>query len=102
MASRRASFTSLSFLRENASPGRLAGAWSASAALHSGQRLAKPGLSGFNSNSSEQTMQTLIGKAITVSRKNTVMIADEIGRFQGAEVPMNSLLKQNVTSNDSC
>jgi len=32
--------------------------------LHSGHRLAKPGLSGFSSNSSEQTVQTLIGNTI--------------------------------------
>ena len=38
---------------------------STSGALHSGQRLAKPGLSGFSSNSSEQIAQTLIGKAIS-------------------------------------
>jgi hypothetical protein len=36
-----------------------------SGALHSGQRLAKPGLSGLSSNSSEQMAQTLTGKAIT-------------------------------------
>jgi len=36
----------------------------ASGSLHSGQRLAKPGLPGFSSNSSEQTTHTLIGKAI--------------------------------------
>jgi hypothetical protein len=35
-----------------------------SASLHSGQRLAKPGLSGFNSNSFEQMLQTLMGKAM--------------------------------------
>jgi hypothetical protein len=35
-----------------------------SGALHSGQRLAKPGLSGFNSNSSEQMVQTLMGNGI--------------------------------------
>src|SRR3984885_12394695 len=39
---------------------------SASGSLHSGQRLAKPGLSGFSSNSSEQTTQTLIGKGMSV------------------------------------
>jgi hypothetical protein len=34
--------------------------------LQAGQRLAKPGLSGFSSNSSEQRAQTLMGKAIEV------------------------------------
>jgi hypothetical protein len=32
--------------------------------LQAGQRLAKPGLSGFNSNSSAQTVQIFVGKAI--------------------------------------
>src|ERR1700691_5780520 len=36
----------------------------ASGALHSGQRLAKPGLFGRSSNSSPQTAQVLIGNAI--------------------------------------
>jgi len=35
-----------------------------SGVLQSGQRLAKPGLSGFNSNSSEQMAQTLMGKGM--------------------------------------
>jgi hypothetical protein len=35
-----------------------------SGVLHSGQRLAKPGLSGFSSNSCEQRVQTLIGNTI--------------------------------------
>ncbi len=36
----------------------------ASGALHSGQRLAKPGLSGLSSNSSSQTAQILIGNGM--------------------------------------
>jgi hypothetical protein len=36
----------------------------ASGSLHAGHRLAKPGLSGFSSNSSEQMAQILMGKAI--------------------------------------
>ena len=45
--------------------GRLATASSAdSGSLHAGQRLAKPGLPGLSSNSSEQTTQTLMGNAI--------------------------------------
>ena len=39
---------------------------SASGALQAGQRLAKPGLPGFSSNSSEQTAHTLMGKAISI------------------------------------
>jgi len=35
-----------------------------SEALHAGQWLAKPGLSGFNSNYSEQMAQTLMGNFI--------------------------------------
>jgi hypothetical protein len=38
-----------------------------SGSLHAGQRLAKPGLSGFSSNSSLQTEHTLIGNAILLS-----------------------------------
>src|ERR1700760_4013060 len=58
MASRRASFISLFAL-----------SWSglvpsSSGSLHAGQRLAKPGLSGLSSNSSEQTTQTLMGNAM--------------------------------------
>jgi hypothetical protein len=37
-----------------------------SGVLQAGQRLAKPGLSGFSSNSSEQTAQTLMGKAMEI------------------------------------
>jgi hypothetical protein len=33
-----------------------------SGSLHAGQRLAKPGLSGFSSNSFEQTAQILMGE----------------------------------------
>jgi hypothetical protein len=64
MACRLAAFASLSFLRSSASMGRLVMGSTDSSALHSGQRLAKPGLSGFSSNSSEQMAQTLIGKGI--------------------------------------
>jgi hypothetical protein len=35
-----------------------------SVSLHAGQRLAKPGLPGLSSNSSEQITQTFIGNAI--------------------------------------
>lgn len=62
MAARRAALASallskvLIFLSEACSV--------ASGAEHSGQRLAKPGLSGLSSNSSEQTAQVRRGKAM--------------------------------------
>jgi len=65
MARLRASFASTCILRSSAVVlCFLAGA--ASGSLHAGQRLAKPGLSGFNSNSSEQTAQIRRGKAIRI------------------------------------
>jgi len=64
MACLRASFASLRVLRSSASGRRLAMGRVDSGLLHSGQRSAKPGLSGFSSNSSVQTVQILIGKAI--------------------------------------
>jgi hypothetical protein len=63
MAPRRASLSSLFALRESASPARFPPLLD-SGSLHAGQRLAKPGLSGFSSNSSEQTTQVLMGKDI--------------------------------------
>jgi len=66
MACRLASLVSETFLRSSASMRRLEVESSASGALHSGQRLAKPGLSGLSSNSSSQTLQILIGKPILV------------------------------------
>ena len=67
IASRRAAFALLSVFRGSAALGRLFAASSAWASVHSGQWLAKPGLSGLSSNSSEQIAQTLMGKAITLS-----------------------------------
>lgn len=64
MARLRASFASVTDLRSSASIRCCVSLSVDSGALHSGQRLAKPGLSGFSSNSSEQTVQTLIGKGI--------------------------------------
>jgi len=64
MACLLAAFASLSFLRSSASMWRFVTGSVDSSVLHSGQRLAKPGLSGFSSNSSEQMAQTLIGKGI--------------------------------------
>ena len=66
MAPLRASFASFNVLRSSASTLRLAAGESASSALQVGQRLAKPGLSGLSSNSSEQTAQIRTGKAIPV------------------------------------
>src|SRR5215469_9290193 len=66
----RAVFISITLLRSSASIGSSCVLSLASGALHSGQRLAKPGLSGFNSNSSPQTMQVLIGNGIQTPCKN--------------------------------
>lgn len=64
MALLRASLASFRVLRSSASTLCLAVGSDFSGSLQDGQRLAKPGLPGFSSNSSEQTTQTLIGKAI--------------------------------------
>src|ERR1039458_2367400 len=66
MVLRLSSFNSLSALRAAASRRSLAVGSAKSGALHAGQRLAKPGLSGRNSNSSEQMTQVLIGSAIRI------------------------------------
>lgn len=66
MAFRRASLASLASLRPSASMRVLPVSSLVSGALQVGQRLAKPGLSGFNSNSSPHTMQVLIGNAIAL------------------------------------
>ena len=58
MASRRAAFACLSLF--NTSVDFVVA--SDSSSLHSGQRLANPGLPGLSSNSSPQTTQVLIGK----------------------------------------
>src|SRR5258707_14209943 len=49
-----------------------------SGSLHAGQRFAKPGLSGFSSNSSEQTAHTLIGNAISAQRRKFVRPARKL------------------------
>jgi len=64
MACLRASFASFCVLRSSASMPRLVVEAAGSGSLQARQRLAKPGLSGFSSNSSEQTAQTRIGNAI--------------------------------------
>ena len=66
MALLRASLASFKLLRSSASMLRLVAGESASSALQAGQRLAKPGLPGFSSNSSEQTAQIRRGKAMPV------------------------------------
>jgi hypothetical protein len=76
MAWRRASLASFAVLRSSAVMWRLVAASVDSgvvdsSVLHWGQRLAKPGLSGFSSNSSWQTAQTLMGKGITGSGTST-------------------------------
>ena len=67
MAWRRASFASLAVLRSSAVMWVFPGAVNSEefdSSVHWGQRLAKPGLSGFSSNSSLQMAQTLMGKGI--------------------------------------
>jgi hypothetical protein len=61
MASRRAAFAPLSVFRTSVD----FDFGSDSSSLHAGQRLAKPGFPGFNSNSSEHTAQTLIGNPMS-------------------------------------
>lgn len=67
MARLRASFASARLLRSSASILRLVVESADSGALQAGQRLAKPGLSGLSSNSSEQTLQIRIGNAIQLA-----------------------------------
>src|ERR1700722_18692138 len=71
MARRRASFASFTLWRSSASLLGFAVDSEPSDSLQAGQRLAKPGLSGFSSNSSEQTAQTRIGKVIQQYDKTT-------------------------------
>src|SRR5580700_9085325 len=66
MAVLRASLASARALRSSASMLPFTAGSACSGSLHAGQRLAKPGLSGFSSNSSEQTAQTRIGNAISL------------------------------------
>jgi hypothetical protein len=67
MARLRASSASFVVLRSSASMLRLAEGETAFSTLQAGQRLAKPGLSGLSSNSSEQTAQIRRGKAIPLT-----------------------------------
>ncbi len=63
MACLRASFASFKVLRSSASVLRFVAGSVFSGALQAGQRLAKPGLPGLSSNSSEQTTQIRMGNA---------------------------------------
>jgi len=67
MAFLRSSLASAAALRSSALMRDFSTGLDASASLHSGQRLAKPGLSGFSSNSSPQTAQTRMGKLIATT-----------------------------------
>ena len=55
----------LAFVGGHASTVVLADSAALDSSVHWGQRLAKPGLSGFSSNSSLQMAQTLIGKGMS-------------------------------------
>src|SRR5580698_6010869 len=65
MALRRAAFNSFCEPRPFAPTGPFVAGSASSGWLHSGQRLAKPGLPGLSSNSSPQATQTLIGNGMT-------------------------------------
>lgn len=83
MAFLRASFASLSLSRPLPCVLDFAES-SASFSLHSGQRFANPGLSGFSSNSSPQIAQVLIGNAIAFYMIGLFAEAIQIGsRFSG-------------------
>ena len=64
MARLRASLASFVVLRSSASMLCLSAGPADSGSLQAGQRLAKPGLSGLSSNSSEQMAQTRMGNAM--------------------------------------
>jgi len=83
MAFRRASFASLAALRSSASMWVLVESSLNSGALHAGQRLAKPGLSGFSSNSSPHTMQVLIGNAIAPPSYDGRAMSVQMSRAEG-------------------
>jgi hypothetical protein len=82
MARLRASFVSFTVLRSSASMLRLAEGETAFSTLQAGQRLAKPGLSGLSSNSSEQTAQIRRGKAIPANILQGMRAAGR-GAFRG-------------------
>src|ERR1017187_5959232 len=66
MACLRASFASAALLRSSRSIPSFDLGPVSSGSLQAGQRLAKPGLPGFSSNSSEHTAQTRTGNTITL------------------------------------
>lgn len=67
MAARRASLASDAAFRSSASSRCFVPSFCASGSLHAGHRLAKPGLFGFSSNSSEHTTHTFTGNTIRIS-----------------------------------
>jgi hypothetical protein len=77
------------------------GSVASSGSLHEGQRLAKPGLPGFNSNSSEHTTQILMGNAISFHGKGNA--SGQLLSEQGFNIPAASQDAQNqyVTFFDS-
>src|SRR5580698_5349343 len=79
MASRRAAFAPLSVFRTSVDFDFV----SDSSSLHAGHRLANPGFPGFNSNSSEQTAQTLIGNPMQILCYNSPAPCDSaLGRLR--------------------
>jgi hypothetical protein len=67
MAFLRSSLASAAALRSSALMRDFSTGPVASGSLQSGQRFAKPGLSGFSSNSSPQTAQTRMGNAMATT-----------------------------------
>src|SRR5580693_5944441 len=62
--------------------------------LHAGQRLAKPGLPGFSSNSSEQTAQTLMGYAMRSNSDFTI----SVGVLYKMTLPHNFASNQSASA----
>ena len=79
MAWRRASLASTALRRSSASIVCLVAGPASSGVLQAGQRLAKPGLPGLSSNSSEQMAQTLTGKGIQTSWYVTAITCVDAG-----------------------
>ena len=94
MAFFRSALASRSDLRSSAFMEGFEGVLSGSSStLHSGQRLAKPGLPGFNSNSSPHWTQTLIGNGMAFSilkwrhqdRNERVRVSAFMRKYTGRE-----------------
>lgn len=90
MASRRAAFAPLSVFRTSTDFDFVLD----SSSLQAGQRLANPGFPGFNSNSSEQTAQTLIGNPIQILCYNfpTRCHSDRRAKARNGEISMTEAL----------